>query len=186
MRHLVRPVLGIVLGAILAGCSHGASGVAPNPGVINPSQLGSHAMHFEGAIRPDGTAEACAPATVGHASCHALVRLDVFGGLGVQPNFPPGLHPADFQSAYKESTTGGTGQTIALVDAFNNPNAESDLGVYRSQFGEPACTTANGCFKKLNQAGNPGRIRPMIRAGVLKRIWISRWCRRCARTATSF
>ncbi|EWM13071.1 LOW QUALITY PROTEIN: peptidase S8 and S53, subtilisin, kexin, sedolisin, partial [Kutzneria sp. 744] len=47
----------------------------------------------------------------------------------------------------------GAGQTIAIVDAFDNPSAEADLGKYRQQFGLPACTTANGCFKKVNQRG---------------------------------
>src|SRR5213076_992524 len=35
----------------------------------------------------------------------------------------------------------------------DDPNAESNLGVYRAKFGLPACTTANGCFKKVNQSG---------------------------------
>jgi subtilase family serine protease len=39
------------------------------------------------------------------------------------------------------------------VDAFDDPNAESDLAVYRTKFGLPPCTTANGCFKKVNQYG---------------------------------
>src|SRR5262249_47886328 len=39
------------------------------------------------------------------------------------------------------------------VDAFDDPNAESDLGVYSSTFGLPPCTTVNGCFKKVNQNG---------------------------------
>jgi subtilase family serine protease len=43
--------------------------------------------------------------------------------------------------------------TVAIVDAYDNPNAESDLAVYRSTYGLPPCTTANGCFKKVNQAG---------------------------------
>ena len=42
---------------------------------------------------------------------------------------------------------------MAIVDAFDDPNAESDLAVYRSQYGLSACTTANGCFKKVNQTG---------------------------------
>src|SRR5205085_8658244 len=41
----------------------------------------------------------------------------------------------------------------AIVDAFDDPNAEGDLAVYRSQFGLPACTTANGCFRKVDQNG---------------------------------
>ena len=38
---------------------------------------------------------------------------------------------------------------MAIVDAQDDPNAESDLATYRSQYGLPACTTANGCFKKV-------------------------------------
>src|SRR5207248_8837669 len=51
------------------------------------------------------------------------------------------------------SANNGVGQTIAIVDAFDDPRAESDLAVYRSQFGLPPCTTANGCFRKVNQSG---------------------------------
>jgi hypothetical protein len=47
----------------------------------------------------------------------------------------------------------GTGQTIAIVDAYDDPNAESDLAVYRSQFSLPPCTSSNGCFRKVNQTG---------------------------------
>jgi subtilase family serine protease len=39
------------------------------------------------------------------------------------------------------------------VDAYDDPKAESDLAVYRSTYGLPPCTTANGCFRKVNQAG---------------------------------
>lgn len=75
---------------------------------------------------------------------------------GAKPNAssPSGLNPADLQSAYKlPSSSAGSGQTVAIVDAYNDPNAASDLAVYRSRFGLPACTTANGCFKKVNQSG---------------------------------
>jgi subtilase family serine protease len=66
----------------------------------------------------------------------------------------PGYYPCDLQSAYSlPSTTAGAGQTIGIVDAFSDPNAEADLGVYRSQFGLPPCTTANHCFRKINQRG---------------------------------
>ena len=58
------------------------------------------------------------------------------------------------RSAYNlGNATDGSGQTVAIIDAFDDPNAESDLTVYRSQFGLPACTTANGCFRKVNQTG---------------------------------
>jgi subtilase family serine protease len=51
-------------------------------------------------------------------------------------------------------TSGGGGQTVAIVDAYNDPNAEADLGTYRSQFGLAPCTKANGCFRQVNQSGN--------------------------------
>jgi subtilase family serine protease len=64
-----------------------------------------------------------------------------------------GYYPCDLQLAYSLPVNLGTGQTIALVDAYDDPNAEADLGVYRTTFGLPPCTTANGCFKKVNQTG---------------------------------
>ena len=65
-----------------------------------------------------------------------------------------GFAPADLRSAYGlPSESAGSGQTVAIVDAYDDPKAESDLGVYRSHYGLPACTTANGCFKKVNQKG---------------------------------
>jgi phosphodiesterase/alkaline phosphatase D-like protein len=65
-----------------------------------------------------------------------------------------GYAPADLRSAYDlPSTTAGSGQTVAVVDAFDDPDAASDLAVYRSRYGMSACTSANGCFKKVNQSG---------------------------------
>jgi subtilase family serine protease len=68
---------------------------------------------------------------------------------------PTGLSPATIKSVYNFSTssTAGANTTIAIVDAYNDPNAESDLGVFSSQYGLPSCTTTNGCFKKVNQTG---------------------------------
>jgi subtilase family serine protease len=69
-------------------------------------------------------------------------------------SMPSGYGPADLQSAYKlPSSTAGAGQTVAIVDAFDDPTAESDLAQYRSFYGLPPCTTANGCFRKVNQTG---------------------------------
>ena len=66
---------------------------------------------------------------------------------------PTGFGPSDIQSAYKLAGLSGGGRTVAIVDAYDDPNAEADLGKYRSQYGLSACTTANGCFKKVNQTG---------------------------------
>ena len=52
--------------------------------------------------------------------------------------------------------TRGAGQTVALVDAYDDPTIESDLNTYRAYYGIPPCTTANGCFRKVNQDGEQG------------------------------
>jgi subtilase family serine protease len=72
----------------------------------------------------------------------------------VTPPAPAGYSPADLQAAYVlPSLVAGAGQTVAVVAAYDGPTAEADLGVYRSYFGLPACTTANGCFRKVDQRG---------------------------------
>ncbi|HET7502998.1 MAG TPA: S53 family peptidase [Kofleriaceae bacterium] len=88
----------------------------------------------------------------GQWACKARVRTDVTNHIKPFAT-PQGLGPADLKSAYKLDTTKGAGKIIAIVDAFNYPNAESDLATYRSQFGLPPCTKANGCFKVVNQDG---------------------------------
>ena len=103
-----------------------------------PAASGKHALH------------ACAAAAKGFAACFAQTLVN---NNGANPNAssPQGLNPADIQSAYKLS--GSSTATVAIIDAYDDPTAESDLGVYRSTFGLPACTTANGCFKKVGQTG---------------------------------
>ena len=99
---------------------------------------------------------ACSAATpAGVMHCNAMIRTDTAASTGVLPNVTPsGYGPADLQSAYVlPSGSGGSGQTVAIVDAQDLPTAESDLATYRSQYGLPACTTANGCFRKVNQNG---------------------------------
>ncbi|WP_435881563.1 putative Ig domain-containing protein [Streptomyces xanthochromogenes] len=87
-------------------------------------------------------------------SCLALARTDVQHHLGISPAAAPsGYGPTDLQSAYALPSSAGAGATVAIVDAQDDPNAESDLATYRSQYGLPACTTANGCFKKVDQNG---------------------------------
>jgi subtilase family serine protease len=89
----------------------------------------------------------CGAVPIGHARCFSLVKGNAASG-------PSGYGAADIQSAYAlPSTTAGSGQTVAIVDAFDDPTAESDLAQYRSFYGLPPCTTANGCFRKVNQTG---------------------------------
>jgi subtilase family serine protease len=107
----------------------------------------------------------CSTAVPGTAACLAI-RHDTVDASGsavnpdatAQPHATPaGYGPADIRSAYK-LTTGSGGKTVAIVDAYDDPSAETDLGVYRAQYGLPACTRANGCFKKVSQTGSTTRL----------------------------
>jgi subtilase family serine protease len=115
------------------------------------------------------TAHACATPTKGHASCLALRRTDPAAvaagrrmadamaqarerGQVAAATTPAGYGPGDIRSAYKLTNKTSNGRTVAVVDAYDDPKAESDLAIYRSQYLLPACTTANGCFKKINQS----------------------------------
>lgn len=83
-----------------------------------------------------------------------LATAGVLTNINPATNAPAGLGPNDLQNAYGlPSTTTGGGQTVAIVDANDDPNAASDLATYRSTFGLSSCTVANGCFRKVNQSG---------------------------------
>ena len=116
----------------------------------------------------------CAQSSAATAACDALV-VTAGDGRAFKAKPTPtavvgGYHPADLQSAYNlPSGTAGTGQTVALVDAYNDPNAASDLATYRSQFGLPAastCSVSSGkvvspggpCFAKVSQSGSTSRL----------------------------
>jgi hypothetical protein len=93
----------------------------------------------------------------GDARCYAIVRTPADHDLraAADRSGPPAtaLTPADIQSAYRLPATAGAGQTVAIVDAYGDSHAASDLAAFRSHYGLPACTTAGGCFRKVNQAG---------------------------------
>jgi subtilase family serine protease len=102
---------------------------------------------------------ACGQAGRGRARCNAEIVTESDGVTpATSTTYKVGLRPVDLQSAYNlPSATAGTGQTIAIIDAFDNPNAESDLNAYRSAFNLPACpgpSVGGTCFRKVNQAGD--------------------------------
>src|SRR5262249_18062374 len=69
-----------------------------------------------------------------------------------------GLRPQDLRSAYQLPSSAPSEQTIAIVDPYNNLDAEADLQKYAQEFGLPECTTQNGCFQKVNEHGETGNL----------------------------
>jgi Subtilase family len=101
--------------------------------------------------------DSCTPvAGAGRESCLAIVRDNVLepkAGGHAGPMVPAGYGPSILRSAYRLTSGQGSGRTVAIVDAYDDPKAESDLANYRSTFGIPPCSTSNGCFKKVDENG---------------------------------
>ncbi len=116
------------------------------------------------AARRERPSESVCPAPpFGAARCESRVITHTSATPLAQTS-PTGYGPADFHGAYALPATAPSGQTIAIVDAYNSPTIESDLNAYSSQYGLPACTTANACFTKVNQSGVEGSY-PQANAG---------------------
>lgn len=117
---------------------------------------------------PAGIIDPCPAAAPGTAGCAALssapgaqnanlrnANLGEAARSVAASMTPLGYSPANLQQAYQfQSATSGSGQTVAVVTAYNDPDAASDLAAYRSQYGLPACTVANKCFRQVSQTGS--------------------------------
>lgn len=133
-------------------------------GLLSASPVAVAAAPLTGATAAaDPTARAYTPTDcnnpsqkTGYARCLSLVNTPTDKDVRARSadSGPPAtaLGPADIQAAYK-LPSGGEGRTVAIVDAFGNSRAEEDLAVFREHHGLPACTTANGCFRKVDQRG---------------------------------
>jgi hypothetical protein len=128
---------------------------------------------------------ACAPPAPGYARCFALLRKHLASrpagasGASVQPFLvgggggaalagpAGGLTPEDLASAYGFApSSGGAGETVAIVDAFDDPNIEADLAEFDAHYAQlPSCTKANGCFKKVGQTGSTIELPPADTSG---------------------
>lgn len=145
------PIAALAAVAALSACSgtttslppgaSGASYVSPTGKAPTAAQLGLWP-------RQGPAVRVCGAVGRGYARCQAWIRTDIKGKI--RPDTPAGYGPSDLQTAYgltSYSANNGGGQTVAIVDAYNDPDAASNLSVYRSQYGLPPCTTSNGCFK---------------------------------------
>lgn len=106
------------------------------------------------AMRP-----ACPAAGTSQLRCLVLyapqtaVNQAITAGETGPPAEPAGWGARDIESAYRLPVWRGSDATVAVVDAFGAPNLEADLNTYRAHYGLGPCTTANGCFGKVNQEG---------------------------------
>lgn len=100
------------------------------------------------------------PAAAGFARCHAHV-VTFPDGTPRSSSGPTGYGSAQFHGAYQlpTSTSAAASQTIAIVDAYDDPSIQSDLNYYDSAFNLPKCDNTSAtdyCFEKLNQNGVQG------------------------------
>ncbi len=123
------------------------------------------------------TQSVCAAPAPGHAGCLAQLLVGETAAarahthpLGITSSHPIaaakasegayGLRPQDLNSAYFPGEPPyapvAEPQTIALVDAYDDLDAEADLKVYDEEFALPECTEGNGCFEQVNQNGATG------------------------------
>ena len=70
-----------------------------------------------------------------------------------------GFTPSQIRNAYgfAQIANAGANQTIGIVIPFDNDRIEDDLNTFSGTFDLPACTTDNGCFRKIFSTDkNPG------------------------------
>jgi subtilase family serine protease len=154
----------------LAACGGAGSGLVPNDASRHtqgtPQALpGGTPQALPGGTPqalPGGTPQALPGASLAcnltfqedQANCTVAINTNVapVSDATTPANLLPGLHPQDLRAAYALPSQ-NNGNTVAIVDAYDDPNAEADLAVYRSAFGLSSCTSTNGCFRKVNQSG---------------------------------
>jgi hypothetical protein len=146
--------IALVIGGLLFAATASAQPTAPR--TLTHTASAAHA-----GITVSGTPDyrrACAYTAVpGQNSCMTLIRTNVaqHAQAALGPDAAPsgdGYGPSSLQSAYSlPSSTAGSGETVAVVDAYNDPDAASDLATYRSDWSLPAC--GSGCFEQVNEEG---------------------------------
>ncbi|MEA2719263.1 MAG: hypothetical protein QOJ39_1127 [Candidatus Eremiobacteraeota bacterium] len=160
----------------LAGCGGGSGALTPHAGVQTATApAGRQLKSLRDGLAAGDFKAACGAFAPGRARCVSYVLTPsgaAAAGLDTPLRAmqsagntapPAGYGPADLQSAYgltAAARNNGSNAVIAIVDAFDNPRAEQDLAVYRARFGLPPCTTANRCFKKVNQNGRAAPLPP--------------------------
>jgi hypothetical protein len=159
----------------LASASSAGAATSPSAAIITPLTAKPATPTLNVPPQPSGTKDCAAPTSPLVMQCQSLVATSAKAKAAaraaaqaavsakakgespaVSSNGP--LTPTDLQAAYglaSDSSSAGTGETVAIVDAFYDPNVQSDLAAYRLNFNLPACDTSTGagCLNVFNQSG---------------------------------
>ncbi|HEY8303761.1 MAG TPA: S53 family peptidase [Solirubrobacteraceae bacterium] len=158
-RSMGKPIGSSVFVAALVAallCAVGAQSASAHPGLgygLHPASKPSKTAPYTPCPRGGRMIECNIVVDPPPAKTSAGFRLPGGGPLLEGGGELGGYDPEDLLSAYKIPSSGGKEETVALVDAYGYAAAEADLAKYREKYGLSACTTANGCFKKVNQKG---------------------------------
>jgi subtilase family serine protease len=152
----------VVVAVLAAGCA-GPQASSPASFVSSPQGIASveSAASVKEQIANGSLIQACHDLTFGQARCMTLGLRDHSGAPRAKgAGNVAGWGPADLQAAYNivDAAKHNPGGTVAVIEAGGNPNLESDLKVYRKQFGLSPCTTVNKCLRILNQRGSKGPL----------------------------
>jgi ricin-type beta-trefoil lectin protein/putative Ig domain-containing protein len=137
----------------------------PNPATAHATTQRATTPHAS--TLPPGVRQVCPKPKPGQMACLALLRTNLHSatGHGLRPDLvaPEVYNPANLQSAYNlssASASAGKGETVAVIDAYNDPHAAADLAVYRKAWNLPACDSATGagCVTVVNEHG---KARPL-------------------------
>lgn len=153
-----------VIGSALTGQSASAatSRAATGPGTGSDTVTIRHELRLGTLGRTHAYYDACRASAHGirlSLGCQSLVvARSATGSDAATPmttTTPAGYSPAELATAYHLPAVSSSTRTIAIVGVGAYPSLAADLAAYRSQYGLPACTTANGCLKITDYKGGP-------------------------------
>jgi hypothetical protein len=152
-----------VCAALLAlGCSSAVAGVSPSAPapVVAPAAVPAAGAVTSAAVKYMVGEHACAAPGSRSWSCFALKYSAVpkgtpgaraYSAHAVGHGPAGGFSPADLATAYGYTPSAATNQTVAVVDAWDDPSALADLQAFDRHYGLPVDTSAT--FSKVNGSG---------------------------------
>ena len=135
----------LVAALALAACNGGSAGVpaAAGGGAAGATGLSTAQDVFSRMERSAHANRACPGDRM-----HGMMQCDALIESSGMTHDVPGWSAASLEAAYNLPITKGSGQVVAVVDAYDNPNVTTDLAEYRSGNSLPT-----GTFYKYNQTG---------------------------------